>query len=142
MNLDIKTPSFPEAICSTLEDKDFFFPKEGKQEKERLHQLRQYCGSCIHRKECLEYALNEEIRFGFWGGKTGRERVEMLKPLRSPIGTLAEAILQLNAHGFSINEIAKKLNTSEGYARRCISRYATSKGVIQSHPTTEKGSSR
>lgn len=141
MNFKIDTPSFPEAICSTLEDKDFFFPKEGKQEAERLPQLRQFCGNCIHRKECLDFSLDRQIRYGFWGGATARERNEMLKATRSPIGVMAEKILHYYAKDMSVNEIAHKLDTSTGYVRRCISRYATSKGVSQSHPTTERDSS-
>lgn len=141
MNLDINTPSFPEAVCSTLEDKNFFFPKEGKQEAERLPRLRALCGQCVHRKECLDYALDEEVRWGFWGGKTGRERIELLKPLRSPIGKMAENILREYSNGSSITEIAQKLDTSSAYVRRCVTRYATRKGVNQSHPTTERDSS-
>lgn len=142
MNLDIDTPSFPQAQCVTLEDKDFFFPKQGKQEAERLPQLRQLCFSCIHREECLGYALDREIQYGIWGGKTPRERYLIRRENRNPIGDLAAKILQLHYNGSSINEIARKLDTSLGYARRCIERYATSKGVNQSHQEKERDSSR
>ena len=141
VNLDIDTPSFPEAQCLTIEDKDFFFPKEGKQEAERLPQLKQICGGCVHRKECLEYALSREIHYGFWGGKTARERNEAVKPRRIPLGDLAHQILQMHEKGFAAHEIAHRLDTSIGYTRRCISRFATSKGVVQSHQKTDKDSS-
>lgn len=141
MNFNVDFPNLPEAVCSTLEDKDFFFPKEGKQEAERLPRLRTLCGQCVHRKECLEYALDKEIQYGFWGGKTARERNELLKPLRSPIGQMAEKIIRHHYEGLSITEIAKKLDTSGGYVRRCISRFATRKGVSQSQPQTKENSS-
>lgn len=32
------------------------------------------CAVCPARKECLDYAINNHERFGFWGGMTYQER--------------------------------------------------------------------
>jgi len=135
-------PNFPKAVCATLKDQDFFFPDGRGDETERLSQLKALCGSCIHRKECLEYAISNEIPYGFWGGTTPREREDILRPTRIPVGETTHKIIDLSERGFTANEIALRLETSIGYVRKIITRYvdATRKGEIQSHPKTKDDS--
>jgi WhiB family transcriptional regulator, redox-sensing transcriptional regulator len=51
-------------------DPDAFFPEKGGSTRE----AKRICGQCEVRDECLEYALDNDERFGIWGGMSERER--------------------------------------------------------------------
>lgn len=139
-NLDISAPDFKEAVCATLEDKDFFFPKQGKQEAERLPQLRALCASCIHERECLNFALDEQIADGFWGGKTPLERAKLSAlPKGLKMGTLMRRIYGMQKAGRSVREIASFLKISVFYVNRAIETYdaANNKGAVQLQKQTK-----
>jgi WhiB family redox-sensing transcriptional regulator len=57
------------AKCLTA-DPDLFFPEKGGTTTE----AKRICAGCPVRAECLEYALEEDERFGVWGGMSERER--------------------------------------------------------------------
>jgi WhiB family redox-sensing transcriptional regulator len=136
-------PNFAQAVCATIEDKDLFFPDGRTDEAERLPQLKALCASCIHRKECLEYAISRQIPYGIWGGSTPKERAVVVRPSRIPVGEIANNIIDLNERGFTATEIASSLDTSLGYVRKILSQYgATRKGEIQSHQEIKEDSSQ
>lgn len=60
----------------------FFAPlatKESTLEKQnREAAAKQICARCVVRQACLEYSLAEREQIGIWGGKTERERREIL----------------------------------------------------------------
>lgn len=72
--LDVLTPYFESAKCSTSLDPDWFFDYEKPQGKER----KSYCNDCPVIAECLNYALNVSV-LGIWGGTTLEERNEIRK---------------------------------------------------------------
>jgi hypothetical protein len=72
--LDVLTPYFETAKCSTSIDPDWFFNYEKLQGKER----KSYCNDCPVIAECLNYALNVKV-MGIWGGTTLEERDEIRK---------------------------------------------------------------
>lgn len=74
-------PDFPEAKCADIEDPDIFFEDDVRKMRARAVELREICISCVHRIECMEYAVNERIEFGFWGGTTPEER-KRLQPAK------------------------------------------------------------
>jgi hypothetical protein len=98
---------FESAACAQLGDPDYFFPEGKVQEAERLPNLRKICGACIERKECLAYAIKEEIQHGIWGGKTPSERGQTLK--RDEVKLRKQRVVKLRDQGISTNEIAKKV---------------------------------
>lgn len=51
-------------------DPDAFFPEKGGSTRE----AKRICSQCDVREECLEYALDNDERFGIWGGMSERER--------------------------------------------------------------------
>lgn len=57
------------ALCAQT-DPEAFFPEKGGSTRE----AKRVCGSCDVAKECLEYALANDERFGIWGGLSERER--------------------------------------------------------------------
>jgi WhiB family transcriptional regulator, redox-sensing transcriptional regulator len=66
-----------EAKCLQAEP-DTFFPEKGGSTRE----AKRICALCDVRAECLEYALENDERFGIWGGLSERER-RKLKRLAS-----------------------------------------------------------
>ena len=57
------------ALCAQT-DPEAFFPEKGGSTRE----AKRVCGSCEVRVDCLEYALENDERFGIWGGLSERER--------------------------------------------------------------------
>lgn len=57
------------ALCAQT-DPEAFFPEKGGSTRA----AKQICLLCEVRVECLEAALDNEERFGIWGGLSERER--------------------------------------------------------------------
>ena len=139
----VDLPRFDNAKCADVEDKDLFFPDNRTQEAERLHQLKAICSSCIHEKECLEYALEKQIPYGIWGGSTpaDRDTVAIAKGKSYAFKGIALTITKLHKKGVSANEIAVQLDTSPGYVRRVLQRLAaTEQGAAPLHQQTKDSS--
>jgi WhiB family transcriptional regulator, redox-sensing transcriptional regulator len=82
------------------EDTNFFYIEKG--ESERAAEIRRYCSPCSVREQCLEYALENNIRHGWWGGmgETARGR---LKRQRGQEGDEGDAIIE--ALGIIANKV-------------------------------------
>ncbi len=136
----VDLPRFDNAQCADIEDKDLFFPDNRTQEAERLHQLKAICASCIHEKECLEYALEKQIPYGIWGGSTpaDRDTVAIANGKSYAFKGIALTITKLHKKGVSANEIAAQLDTSPGYVKRVLQRLAaTEQGAAPLHQQTK-----
>ena len=57
------------ALCAQT-DPEAFFPEKGGSTRD----AKKICSSCEVRTRCLEYALENDERFGIWGGLSERER--------------------------------------------------------------------
>lgn len=57
------------ALCAQT-DPEAFFPEKGGSTRE----AKKVCTGCEVRAECLQYALENDERFGIWGGLSERER--------------------------------------------------------------------
>jgi WhiB family redox-sensing transcriptional regulator len=57
------------ALCAQT-DPEAFFPEKGGSTRE----AKGVCKVCEVKKECLEYALANDERYGIWGGLSERER--------------------------------------------------------------------
>lgn len=53
-------------------DLDLFFPEDGHKIQARI--ARQVCSACPVAEDCLNYALDNFIRDGIWGGTSERQR--------------------------------------------------------------------
>ena len=62
--------SWQERALCAQPDPEAFFPEKGGSTRE----AKKVCVSCEVRAECLEYALENDERFGIWGGLSERER--------------------------------------------------------------------
>jgi len=58
-----------DSLCAQT-DPEAFFPEKGGSTRE----AKKICGQCEVSAECLEYALQNDERFGIWGGLSERER--------------------------------------------------------------------
>lgn len=66
-----------QALCAQT-GADFFFPEPGSSVRE----AKRICGMCEMRAACLEYALDNDERFGVWGGLSEKERLELRRASR------------------------------------------------------------
>jgi WhiB family transcriptional regulator, redox-sensing transcriptional regulator len=67
--------SWQERSLCAQTDPEAFFPEKGGSTRE----AKRVCLSCEVRVECLEYALENDERFGIWGGLSERERRRVKK---------------------------------------------------------------
>jgi WhiB family redox-sensing transcriptional regulator len=58
-----------DALCAQI-DPEMFFPEKGGSTKD----AKAICASCDVREKCLQYALENNQRFGVWGGLSERQR--------------------------------------------------------------------
>lgn len=65
------SPSIARPACES-EDPELFFPNKG--EANKVKDAKGVCLSCEAREVCLKWALDNDARFGVWGGLTERER--------------------------------------------------------------------
>ena len=57
------------ALCAET-DPEAFFPEKGGSTRD----AKRVCAGCPVRLQCLEFALDNDERFGIWGGLSERER--------------------------------------------------------------------
>jgi WhiB family redox-sensing transcriptional regulator len=63
-----------DSLCAQT-DPEAFFPEKGGSTRD----AKKICVSCEVRTQCLEYALQNDERFGIWGGLSERERRKLRK---------------------------------------------------------------
>ena len=63
-----------DSLCAQT-DPEAFFPEKGGSTRD----AKKICTSCEVRNQCLEYALQNDERFGIWGGLSERERRKLRK---------------------------------------------------------------
>ncbi len=73
-----------EARCLDA-DPEAFFPEKGGSTRE----AKRICAACPVREECLQYALDNDERFGIWGGLSERERRRAKRLSTSPVRRLS-----------------------------------------------------
>jgi len=62
------------AACRTA-DPELFFPVSSVgRAREDIAQAKAVCGSCVVRRQCLQFALATHQMYGVWGGTTEEER--------------------------------------------------------------------
>jgi WhiB family redox-sensing transcriptional regulator len=63
-----------DSLCAQT-DPEAFFPEKGGSTRD----AKRICTSCEVKAQCLDYALNNDERFGIWGGLSERERRKLRK---------------------------------------------------------------
>ena len=142
MNFRDFFPTLPlllQAKCRDIENPDIFFPEGKVEEANSLPIARSICGSCIERKECLEYALAENIPHGIWAGTTPKERGVYVQRRRKKFGiNKAETIRRLHLQGRTPKEISIALNADLSYITQVLRKAGVkSEGELQSQLKTK-----
>lgn len=74
----LKPPEWTrQALCAQV-DPEIFFPEVG----DGTRYAKRICNSCDVKKECLEYSLQNNERFGIWGGTAEKERRKLNRKLK------------------------------------------------------------
>ena len=134
-------PKLPQAKCRDIDNPNLFFPESRAEERKSLQAIRAMCDGCIERKECLDYALQQQIPYGIWAGFTWEQRKRMVTKARqqSPIISRARKIREMSAEGAQPKEIAKALDIELSYVTQVLAiAKAKLEGEIQSQLTDEK----
>lgn len=63
-----------DSLCAQT-DPEAFFPEKGGSTRD----AKKICLSCEVKSQCLDYALQNDERFGIWGGLSERERRKLRK---------------------------------------------------------------
>ncbi|MEF2977776.1 WhiB family transcriptional regulator [Subtercola sp. YIM 133946] len=63
-----------DSLCAQT-DPEAFFPEKGGSTRD----AKRICQTCEVKAQCLEYALQNDERFGIWGGLSERERRKLRK---------------------------------------------------------------
>lgn len=142
MNFRDFFPTLPlllQAKCRDIENPDIFFPEGKVEEANSLPIARSICDSCIERKECLEYALAENIPHGIWAGTTPKERGVYVQRRRKKFGiNKAETIRRLHLQGRTPKEISIALNADLSYITQVLRKAGVkSEGELQSQLKTK-----
>ena len=134
-------PKLPQAKCRDIDNPNLFFPESRAEERKSLQAIRAMCDGCIERKECLDYALDQEIPYGIWGGFTTEQRKRMLNTryANAPKANNAEKIRVMFGSGCTPKEIAAALKLDHSYITTVLKRAGVKlEGEIQSQLTNEK----
>ena len=74
----LSLPNFPEAKCADSDlDPDTWFPEAIRNPERRAEDTfvaTSICRTCIHQVDCLQFALDNGIGDGIWGGALPEER--------------------------------------------------------------------
>ena len=62
--------SWQERSLCAQTDPEAFFPEKGGSTRD----AKRVCEACVVKDQCLEYAMENDERFGIWGGLSERER--------------------------------------------------------------------
>ena len=126
-------PLLPQASCRGIFNPNLFFPESREQEAKCLPIVRAICAGCPERKECLDYALKEQIPHGIWAGTTPAQRGfgQGFKHRYTGKTNNAEAIRSLTSLGRTPKEIAATLKIELAYVTQVLKRAAKLEGESQ-----------
>jgi WhiB family redox-sensing transcriptional regulator len=105
--------------CRSDPGPDPFFPGRGQSHEE----AQACCTGCEVRSECLEYALDNGINHGVWGGTSEAER-QRIRRARKVASTTALAVARLAERGVAPPAIAEQLGVTTRTVYRHLQRGA------------------
>ena len=126
-------PLLPDASCKGIINPNLFFPVSKEQEAKCLPIVRAICAGCPERKECLDYALKEQIAHGIWAGTTPAQRGfgQGFRNRKTGQMNRSDAIRSLYALGRTPKEIADTLRIELAYVTQVLKRAAKLEGETQ-----------
>lgn len=126
-------PHLPAASCRGIFNPNLFFPESREQEAKCLPIVRAICAGCPERKECLDYALKEQIPHGIWAGTTPAQRGfgQGFRNRKTGRMNRSDAIRSLHSFGRTPKEIADTLKIEMAYVTQVLKRAAKLEGESQ-----------
>lgn len=126
-------PLLPQASCRGIFNPNLFFPESREQEAKCLPIVRAICAGCPERKECLDYALKEQIPHGIWAGTTPAQRGfgQGFRNRKTGRMNRSDAIRSLHSFGRTPKEIADTLKIEMAYVTQVLKRAAKLEGESQ-----------
>lgn len=107
------------ASCRDKGLTDTFFMDRGEKSQAAL----EYCARCEVRKDCLQYALDNDLHHGIWGGLSVRARRDPDCVNREVKVPTLRLIGEMWEKGWRHRAIARELGISEGHVRSALVRY-------------------
>jgi len=114
----LSLPNFPDAKCASSDfNPDTWFPEALRNLEVRAEDTfiaRALCGECVHQVDCLQFALDNGIGDGIWGGSLPEERRAQLgNQSKSAVrqGKL-DAVRALVARGMSLERACADVGLS------------------------------
>ena len=101
MEVNLETSWMVQGRCRDLPP-EVFFPSDGV----GVEVARRYCAECPVKSPCLEYALENHIEHGVWGGASERERRRIARsrrglPARPNSSTVSQSVAAPTRQGVS-----------------------------------------
>ncbi len=126
-------PLLPQASCKDIINPNLFFPESKEQEAKCLPIARTICAGCPERKECLDYALKEQIAHGIWAGTTPAQRGfgQGFRNRKTGRINRADAIRSLHSFGRTPKEIAATMKIELAYVTQVLKRAVKLEGESQ-----------
>lgn len=111
-------PWIAEAACRDQGVTSKFFVERG----EAIWEALVFCERCTVRRECLQFALDNNIAEGVWGGKSTRARRDPERCNAPVVVPSAARVVALREKGWTKRAIARELGISEGSVWNAIKR--------------------
>jgi WhiB family redox-sensing transcriptional regulator len=113
-----------QALCREV-DPELFFPEKGGNVRQGL----MICQRCPVAVPCLDAAIDNDERFGIWGGATDEDR-KLIRQTRAPripdrsvsVARRRESVKNLRASGLSLDEIARELGITSALVAKDLER--------------------
>ncbi|MDR1448000.1 MAG: WhiB family transcriptional regulator [Candidatus Ancillula sp.] len=83
-----------DALCAKV-DPELFFPDKGGSTRD----AKRVCGECTVKGQCLAFAIENDQRFGIWGGTSERERRSIRRKLKKIVAFEPIPYTKVNASG-------------------------------------------
>jgi hypothetical protein len=99
-----------KAACANS-DTDKFFPARGGVDAFMIVARAQLCcATCTVRKECLEFALTNKLKYGIWGGVTPRNRRGLEVEDAEKASAMSATVILKNLRKVKVDDPMKKLS--------------------------------
>lgn len=118
-------PYFPGAMCASgIVDPDLWFPEFIRNPAERaktIENAKAICNGCAYKTDCLQFALDNEIGDGIWGGVLPEQRTirELKKNSHAKRQQKFDEVRMLLDRGMTLEDACKdvgiKKDTFERY---------------------------
>lgn len=98
------------AYCANSDTEKFFPHRDGVDAAMIVAQAQLCCASCTVRKECLEFALTNKLKYGIWGGVTPRNRRGLEVEDSKRASAMSATVILKNLRKVKVDDPMKQLS--------------------------------